>query len=127
MTFQPSQNLRPEGDPRGERRAAVRDKREHVSVEILDLGLSSAPTESEPLTQAVLDQVVAWEPIWDRLIAQHAEVRVLDEALRAAPEIHPLGQAVLHVWSTLENLFPTVQAEVTYRVSLYLAQLIDAP
>jgi len=41
----------------------------------------------------------------------------------AAPTLGHLGQSLLHVWSAVEALFPTVNSELSFRLALYLAQL----
>ena len=45
------------------------------------------------------------------------------DAAVAAPTLGNLGQSLLHVWSGLEALFPSVSTEVSFRLALYISQL----
>src|SRR5260370_42645851 len=36
-----------------------------------------------------------------------------------------LSQSILHMWCAIESLFPSVGAERSFRVSLYLSQLVS--
>jgi hypothetical protein len=47
------------------------------------------------------------------------------EEVGKAPKLMPLSQSVLHIWSGLEALFPEVGAELSFRIALYLAQLLS--
>jgi hypothetical protein len=47
------------------------------------------------------------------------------DAAVAAPTLGDLGQSLLHIWTGLEALFPSVSSEVTFRIALYIAQLTD--
>jgi hypothetical protein len=112
-------------ESRQQRAERINSVEEKVRVELLDFELSSAPVpDPVRLDQGILEQVMQWERTWQNLTFAHPEVRVLDGALRASPAIQPLSQAVLHVWTCLENLFPEVQSEVRFRMGLNLAQLL---
>lgn len=52
-------------------------------------------------------------------------LEVVGEASNAAPKLISLDQSLLHIWSALEALFPTVSAELSFRIALYLSQLIS--
>jgi hypothetical protein len=60
---------------------------------------------------------------WPELVAAHPELIAFSRALNASPMIRPTDQAVLHVWSGVESLFPSVTSELSFKVALYLAQL----
>jgi len=51
-------------------------------------------------------------------------LRVARDAAQAAPLLPSTDQSLLHVWCAIEALFPTVGTEVSFRIALYLAQLI---
>lgn len=61
---------------------------------------------------------------WSELKANSKTLPVLEEVVTSAPKLTPLTQSVLHVWSGLEALFPDVGAELSFRMALYLAQLL---
>lgn len=63
---------------------------------------------------------------WSRLVKETPRLRVLEDAALTAPEIANLGQGLLQMWTGLESLFPSVHAELSFRLSLYLAQLDPA-
>lgn len=61
--------------------------------------------------------------IWLKLRTKTPALGAFGRAVTAAPTVHSLDQAVLHLWSGLESLFPTVTSEVSFKVALYLGQL----
>ncbi len=63
---------------------------------------------------------------WQTLQAQISSLRAVSEAAHAAPQLGSRDQSILHVWCAIEGLFPKVSTEVSFRVALYLAQLIKA-
>lgn len=51
-----------------------------------------------------------------------------EQAVLASPTIQPTAQALLHLWTGIESLFPSIQTEVSFRVALLLAALTaDGP
>jgi hypothetical protein len=62
---------------------------------------------------------------WQKLSSDTKELRVVQDVLTTAPQILDQQQSVLHIWTGLESLFPSVQQEVTFRIALYLAQLCE--
>jgi hypothetical protein len=60
---------------------------------------------------------------WQELEASAPALRVLRDAAQSAPLLSSRDQSLLHTWCALEALFPRVSTEVSFRVSLYLAQL----
>lgn len=79
--------------------------------------------EKLTVTEATIAKAGAIAQKWRKVRESAATLRAVEDAVNAAPKILPLDQSVLHVWSAIESLFPTVSTEVTFRVSLYLAQL----
>ena len=61
---------------------------------------------------------------WIDLCDSTPRLRVLQEVLVNAPVSTSYPQATLSVWGALESLFPSVQTETTYRVAMYLTQLV---
>ena len=62
---------------------------------------------------------------WCKLKASSKTLPVIEEVITTAPKITPPTQSVLHIWSGLEVLFPNVGAELSFRMALYLAQLLS--
>lgn len=63
---------------------------------------------------------------WRRLLPKMPLLKVVSDAANAAPKLLSPDQSLLHVWSALEALFPTVNTELSFRIALYLAQLIGS-
>jgi hypothetical protein len=63
---------------------------------------------------------------WRRLTLNTPALRVVESVAMAAPKITPPGQSLLHIWGGLEALFPSVSTELSFKIALYLAQLIAA-
>jgi hypothetical protein len=61
--------------------------------------------------------------VWERMLARSPQLRAVRDAVLAAPTLGNQGQSLLHIWSGLEALFPSVSTEVSFRIALYIAQL----
>ncbi|MES3675891.1 HEPN domain-containing protein [Halomonas elongata] len=61
---------------------------------------------------------------WMALEAMQPALKVVRDSALAAPLLPSLDQSLLHLWCALEALFPKVNTEVSFRLGLYLAQLI---
>lgn len=64
---------------------------------------------------------------WRGLLARTPSLHVVGDVAKAAPRLESLEQSILHIWTGIESLFPTVSTEVSFRVALYLAQLCADP
>lgn len=60
---------------------------------------------------------------WVKIAAAQPSARAFGEAVLSAPLVFPQSQSVLHMWCAVESLFPSVAAELSFRVALYMAQL----
>ena len=60
---------------------------------------------------------------WSSMMAKHDTIRGFSDATLSAVMMQSLCQSILHMWCAIESLFPSVGAELSFRVSLYLAQL----
>lgn len=65
--------------------------------------------------------------IWRRMSATTEALRALTNAFMASPLLPSRGQSLLHMWTAIESLFPTVSSEVTFRLALYLTVLCAEP
>jgi hypothetical protein len=62
---------------------------------------------------------------WSSMIASHDTLRGFSDAALSTVMMSSLSQSILHMWCAIESLFPGVGAELSFRVSLYLAQLVS--
>jgi hypothetical protein len=60
---------------------------------------------------------------WIALERKHPELSAVRHALETAPTISHIGSSLLHIWTGLESLFPSLHTEVSFRVALLLAEL----
>lgn len=75
------------------------------------------------LDEAVFRAAVERTLVWRRLMEKTKSLAVVEEVANTAPKIISKDQSLLHLWTGLEALFPDVNAEQIFRLSLYLAQL----
>lgn len=75
------------------------------------------------LTNASFERAVMDAALWQTLSTKHPALRIVQNALVAAPMIGDLGQSLLHIWTAIESIFPKVNQEVSFRIALFLAQL----
>lgn len=64
---------------------------------------------------------------WKNLLRQIPALEVMTDAFGSAPQFASRDQSLLHLWTTIESLFPSVNSEVTFRLALYLTILCAAP
>ena len=60
---------------------------------------------------------------WRGLTRRFPSLATVGYAASSAPKLLSTDQSLLHIWSGIESLFPTITSEVTYRLSINLAQL----
>lgn len=60
---------------------------------------------------------------WHCLEQRHAELVAARAALQTSPMIPDISSSLLHVWQGIESLFSGVSTEITFRISLLIAQL----
>jgi hypothetical protein len=60
---------------------------------------------------------------WQRVSLNSPPLKTVGEIAAAAPTLISHAQSVLHIWSGIESLFEGVSTEVSFRISLHLAQL----
>lgn len=64
---------------------------------------------------------------WQVLSLKTEAVRGLANAFLSSPLLPTRGQSLLHMWTAIESLFPTVSTEVSFRLGLYLTVLCAKP
>lgn len=77
------------------------------------------------LSKEQFDKAVDKAKLWCALKVNHRSLPVIEEVATTAPALMPLTQSLLHIWSGLEALFPNVGTELSFRLALYLAQLLS--
>ena len=61
---------------------------------------------------------------WSSMIAAQDTLRGFSDAALSTVMMGSLSQSILHMWCAIESLFPSVGSELSFRVSVYLAQLV---
>jgi hypothetical protein len=79
------------------------------------------------LTEERFEAAARTAEIWYGLSAASEALRALTNAFMSAPLLPTRGQSLLHIWTAIESLFPTVSSEVTFRLALYLTVLCAEP
>lgn len=82
-----------------------------------------AVPDALPITNAKFKEASGKAAVWEQLLARFPQPKAIVDAAGAAPMLATRGQSLLHVWSALEALSPSVSTEVTFRIALYIAQL----
>ncbi|MFG3618882.1 hypothetical protein [Nocardia sp. NPDC047654] len=112
-------------DARYERAKALATKAETV----ITWPIPGSPVVARPmmgkneLDSETLRIAVTRAKLWRSMAEAERRLRVIENAAVSAAEIANLGQGILQMWTGLESLFPTVHAELSFRLALYLAQL----
>jgi len=88
-----------------------------------DLNLQTTTRESVVFTVEDLMFAADYAPVWEDLARNNAGLRAAQATLVTAASIPDYGQSLLHVWTGVEALFPTVEHELAFKISLYLAQI----
>jgi hypothetical protein len=78
------------------------------------------------ITDVIFNEASVKAVVWEQLLARFPQLNAIVDAASAAPTLSARGQSLLHIWSALEALFPSVSTEVTFRIALYVAQLTSS-
>ena len=78
------------------------------------------------LTNASFNTAVQKAAIWKQLLARFPQLKAVMNATLAVPTLGDQGQSLLHIWTGLEALFPSISTEVSFRIALYIAQLTSS-
>jgi hypothetical protein len=81
--------------------------------------------ESVVLRKEQWDSAAGAVSHWKKLEMETTVLRASRKALCSAPAIPDIGSSLLHVWQGIESLFPSVNMEVSFRLSLLVAQLVS--
>lgn len=117
----------PTDDDRRDRYHALRSGHESVTFgfNLFHFGSLTSPLDAEErITVARLTDAANLTDRWRVLVESDPTLRVLHDALIAAPQVGNRGQSILMMWTALESLFPKVNSELSFRLALYLAQLL---
>jgi hypothetical protein len=115
-------------DARAERAAALRNGDEHLVFAWNEAHLGSLHSPVSAMHEISHDTFATaayYAEHWGALVRTDGTALVLQETLISAPQIPSHGQSIMQIWSGLESLFPQVSAELSFRIALYLAQMIQ--
>ncbi|MDO8777511.1 MAG: HEPN domain-containing protein [Burkholderiaceae bacterium] len=79
------------------------------------------------LTEERFKDAVRSAEAWAALCKKTSVLRALTAAFMSAPLMGTREQSLLHIWTAIESLFPTVSTEVSFRLGLYLTVLCALP
>jgi hypothetical protein len=81
--------------------------------------------ERSGVSEASFERAAVMADLWRSLESKHKELTAFRETAESAPMLVSSSQSYLHIWCGLEALFPRVSSELSFRLSLYLAQLVS--
>ncbi|MCV9944920.1 HEPN domain-containing protein [Rhizobium sp. BT-175] len=84
------------------------------------LGSETSADVTDKALQATSDSLA----MWTELERRQPVLRAARKAFVKAPLMPDVSSSILHTWQGIESLFPTVNAEVTFRTSILLAMLL---
>jgi hypothetical protein len=105
-------------------REGLRSAETTIEAWPLELSFQCHTLEKRKVTSDVFAKAAKFAATWLRLTKEDKTLSFLGDVATAAPTIAPTGQSILHIWSGIEALFPGVQSELSFRIALYLAQLL---
>lgn len=79
------------------------------------------------LTEERFNDAALSAEAWAALCKTTGALRALTAAFMSAPLLATREQSLLHIWTAIESLFPTVSTEVSFRLGLYLTVLCARP
>jgi hypothetical protein len=81
--------------------------------------------DSLTITAALFQRAATKAKDWQVLCESHSSLKNLQDTIITAPKITSLSQSLLHLWCGLESLFPAVNTELSFKLALYLTQLVQ--
>lgn len=103
-------------------------KSEDIQVEMWPHELSFSfiyLEEKAHISESAFEQAAESAKTWKIIEGRQKELVAFREAAESAPMLMSASQSYLHIWCGLEALFPKVGSELAFRLSIYLAQLVD--
>ncbi|WP_273455118.1 HEPN domain-containing protein [Nevskia ramosa] len=70
-------------------------------------------------------EAVVFADRWQAATKISPSLNAVVGAVTSAPRLGSLPQAILHVWTAIESLLPSVNTEVSFRIALYLTALCE--
>jgi len=100
----------------------------NVSAWPLDLSFTCITNANAmDITEEQFTNAVRTAESWHTLSKETDSVRALTDAFLASPSLPTHAQSLLHIWTAIESLFPSVNTEVSFRVGMYLTVLCSEP
>jgi hypothetical protein len=118
-----SETLRKELSP--EMQTGLTSESGKLEAWAVDMSMLLLRTEGQPqeVTTRMCEKVVSEFSRWDQLEKKHPTLSLVRKMTNSAPMIPDEGSSILHMWQALESLFPSVNAELSFRLSLLISQL----
>ena len=113
-------------DERADLSAALRDGTEAYEARWYRPDLrdySAGPNTRKVIEADDLVRACDFARRWEKIEERTSEAVALRRAFTSAPSVLPPSMGFLSIWTALEGLFPDTRSEITYRLSLGLAQM----
>ncbi|MBO1022922.1 hypothetical protein IPV08_23475 [Methylobacterium sp. SD274] len=78
------------------------------------------------LNGVMIDHSIENIKIWEEIERKQSNVRAARRAFVKAPLMPDMQSSILLIWQGIESLFPNVQAEISFRISLLISELISS-
>ncbi|NEN80800.1 HEPN domain-containing protein [Paenibacillus elgii] len=95
-----------------------------VQISPMELSFQIIHTENNSITKEIFDKSIAQMTALKRLIENTPHIGNVIDSFINIPFIHNYNQSILFIWTIIESLFPKVNSEVSFRLSIYITQLL---
>ncbi|MNF59276.1 hypothetical protein D3C84_408620 [compost metagenome] len=83
----------------------------------------SVTQEALTLSPQQIEDAVFFASKWGSIATRSPSIGAFSGAFKSSPLLGSTEQSILHAWTGIESLFPTVSTEVSFRIALYLSVL----
>jgi hypothetical protein len=83
----------------------------------------SVTQEALTLSPQQVEDAVLFASKWKNIATRSPSIGAFSGAFKSSPLLGSIEQSILHAWTGIESLFPTVSTEVSFRIALYLSVL----
>jgi hypothetical protein len=77
------------------------------------------------ISAAQFQEAVVFAQRWKAATKVSPSLNAVVDAVISAPRLGSIRQSILHVWTAIESLLPSVNTEVSFRIALYLTALCE--
>lgn len=111
-----------------EKRGGITSATHLIGVSGLELLLATHSVDGLlPVRREQVERAISRLEMWKALCKREPALQFFQGVITSAPQLPSTSQAILHLWTGIEGLFPDVQSEVTFRVALNVACLEPDP